>query len=314
MTLRISAAQLELFCCPGCLHRDGGGFSSLEPREGGLGCSRCRRFFPVAAGIPDLRPEGADPAALRFYDQGYVEETYGREDQSEHVGPLRHWLASAPVDGLVLELGTGLGALQDSHPAYVGTDLSMEVLSRRIRRPAFASDAEALPLRDGVVDALFTVAVLEHIPHPERALAEIARVLAPGGIAYLAPAWNCRPWASEGLHVRPWKDLTVTQRLRKTTIPLRDTLAWRGALAIPRRVVREVAFRASGEPTALRYRRLEANYEVFWAADSDATASLDPHEVGLYFRSRDFTVIAPGGLAGGLFHRAQPLVIRRPRP
>ena len=289
------------------------------PGDDAWTCSECGEVFPAARGVPDLRPDAADREASSvdrlardFYERVYAEESYGREDQSEHVAPLKHLLSEIPEDGMVLELGTGLGALQSVHPAYVGTDLSVEALVRHIRRPAFAADGRCLPLKTASVDAVFTVAVLEHVPEPERALAEIARILRPGGRAYLAPAWNCRPWAAEGLHVRPYRDLTLSQRVRKATIPLRDSLAWRGAFAIPKRVARRLSWRLARRPTEFRYKPLDANFEIFWASDSDAVAQLDPHETSLYFESRGWAIESPATGWRGVFHRAQPLVIRRP--
>ena len=41
---------------------------------------------------------------------------------------------------------------------------------------------KTLPLKDGSVDALICIHVMEHLPRPEFTASEIARVLAPGGI------------------------------------------------------------------------------------------------------------------------------------
>jgi SAM-dependent methyltransferase len=61
--------------------------------------------------------------------------------------------------------------------------------------PATASgsvrgDATAMPFPDGAFDRVIAAEVLEHIPADARALAEIARVLRPGGLlAVTVPAW-----------------------------------------------------------------------------------------------------------------------------
>jgi arsenite methyltransferase len=50
------------------------------------------------------------------------------------------------------------------------------------------ADAQQLPLRDETVDAVTSVAMLQLIPNPGVALAEMARVLRPGGrIAVMVP-------------------------------------------------------------------------------------------------------------------------------
>lgn len=63
--------------------------------------------------------------------------------------------------------------------------------------PAFTStalvDADALPLPDGCIDRLLVVHLLEVSEHPRDVLAEIWRVLAPGG-RMIAVAPNRRGW------------------------------------------------------------------------------------------------------------------------
>ena len=50
------------------------------------------------------------------------------------------------------------------------------------------ADAQQLPLRDETVDVVVSTAVLQLIPHPAAALAEMARVLRPGGkLAVMVP-------------------------------------------------------------------------------------------------------------------------------
>jgi len=45
-------------------------------------------------------------------------------------------------------------------------------------------DVSRLPLEDDSVDVLLNVSVLEHVPEPERVIAEARRVLKPGGLIY----------------------------------------------------------------------------------------------------------------------------------
>ncbi|MFG3440690.1 methyltransferase domain-containing protein [Nonomuraea sp. NPDC047897] len=52
-------------------------------------------------------------------------------------------------------------------------------------------DAHALPLADGIADRARTDRVLQHVDDPARALAEVRRMLRPGGHAVLAePDWD----------------------------------------------------------------------------------------------------------------------------
>jgi len=47
------------------------------------------------------------------------------------------------------------------------------------------ADAMQLPLADATVDSVVLQAVLEHVPEPERVIAEATRVLKPGGFIYV---------------------------------------------------------------------------------------------------------------------------------
>ncbi|HEX8008810.1 MAG TPA: methyltransferase domain-containing protein [Trebonia sp.] len=55
---------------------------------------------------------------------------------------------------------------------------------------AVSADATNLPFPDGAFDRVIAAEILEHVPEDSRAMAEIARVLRPGGIAAVTvPAW-----------------------------------------------------------------------------------------------------------------------------
>lgn len=69
-----------------------------------------------------------------------------------------------------------------------GSETMLWHLRRRARRRGLEarvegkrSDVTALPVGDGVADLALTVAVLHELPSPEKAVAELFRVLRPGG-------------------------------------------------------------------------------------------------------------------------------------
>jgi SAM-dependent methyltransferase len=81
----------------------------------------------------------------------------------------------------------------------VGIDASAPMLDVAVRDTAsdnvayIRGDASALPFRDGSVDAVCCFAALYLIEEPMRALAEIVRVLAPGGRVALLTSCNRGP-------------------------------------------------------------------------------------------------------------------------
>ncbi|GAB3448649.1 class I SAM-dependent methyltransferase [Actinophytocola sediminis] len=114
-------------------------------------------------------------------------------------------LAHVHRDGLawqvVLDIGCGRGgstqalATQLQPDLLVGVDASAAMLAAARRRMAGASDRPAvgwtrgdfheLPFKTGVCALAVAAFCLYHSPHPERAIAEIARCLEPNGLAVL---------------------------------------------------------------------------------------------------------------------------------
>ena len=97
-------------------------------------------------------------------------------------------LASRP-DARVLEAGCGARA-HLTYPAsarVAGIDISPVQLRRHEGRARLAQgDVTALPVATGAMDLVVCWDVLEHLPEPQAALSELARVLRPGGVAVLA--------------------------------------------------------------------------------------------------------------------------------
>jgi ArsR family transcriptional regulator len=109
----------------------------------------------------------------------------------EDVG-LRGLAGLLPSDAVVGDLGCGTGAVVSALAPWVarviGVDASEEMLAAARARLGGASNVElhrasleALPLPNASLDLAVMVLVLHHLPSPVAALAEAARVLAPGG-------------------------------------------------------------------------------------------------------------------------------------
>ena len=209
-----------------------------------------------------------------------------------------------------LEIGCGRGLLQDVVEDYTGIDLSATVRSY-LRKPFYSCRAESLPFDDASFDALWTITVLEHVLNPEAALREIRRVLRPGGLAFLKPAWNCRWWNCEGIPVRPYSDLPLHRRWVKLTLGIRETLAVRMLRAAPARLTAAVRMQLANRPRPLRYRRLSANYETYWMADSDACSGLDAMEMIRWFTDRGDSAVSHPTLLSALLSRSEAVIIRR---
>ena len=113
-----------------------------------------------------------------------------------------------------LDVGSGAGQLAKHLLKYAdpGTqitcfDLSPEMLRRARQRiksnwPRFvAGDLSQMPFVDASFDCITCGYVLEHLPNPQTGLAELARLLRPGGRIFLlttednfSGAWTSRLW------------------------------------------------------------------------------------------------------------------------
>ncbi len=238
----------------------------------------------------------------------------GRDEMPEQRAITSQWLIHcAEQAGPVLELGCGRGALAEVHPEYVGLDFSKSGLKKfRSSKRRVNGDMQRLPIRTASIRCVFSWAAIEHVPNPELVLEEVCRILRPGGLAILAPAWNCRSWAAEGLPVRSYQDLTWIQRAQKATIPIRDHIIWRAAWAVPRRLFRELG-RLRGHPTPFKYHRLRPNLTEYVYTDCDAFTSMDPHSSILFFETRGWDVLSHPTALARLFARHEPVVVRKPK-
>ena len=186
-------------------------------------------------------------------------------------------------DGAMLDIGSGRGYLQDVVENYTGLDISSSV-GRFYHKRFVLGSATAMPIADNSFDGGWSIWVLEHVPNPEQALAEMRRVMKNNAVFFWYPAWNCRPWFAQGYQVRPYSDFPWKGKLVKASIPLRDSEAFLGVERVSIRSLRRAA--SWFGPTRLHYRLLEPNYKVYWQGDSDALNDIDRYEAMLWFRSR----------------------------
>ena len=110
------------------------------------------------------------------------------------------WL-NIPTGGVALDVGSGPGNVTASlaraagrDGLALGVDISEPMLARAVDAQAgpnvgfLRADAQQLPFRDATFDAVTSLAVLQLIPNPSATVAEIARVLKPGGrVAIMVP-------------------------------------------------------------------------------------------------------------------------------
>ncbi|MFD3453099.1 class I SAM-dependent methyltransferase [Streptomyces sp. NPDC058691] len=177
----------------------------------------------------------SDPAHVREF---FAARAAGWDTRFPDDGPA--YEAAVAQLGLrpgqaVLDAGCGTGrALPFLRRAVgpsgtvVGADLTPEMLTAAVRAGRAAdgvlvlADCACLPLRDGVVDAVFAAGLIGHLPDPVACLRELARVTRPGGLlALFHPLGRAALAARQGRRLTP-DDLRAEPNLR----PLLEGAGW----------------------------------------------------------------------------------------
>jgi ArsR family transcriptional regulator len=151
----------------------------------------------TSAAAQDQRRLQAAVAERRTKSQEFFSSSAGQWDRlrDELFGDRFHlaaFAALAGADWVVGDLGCGTGqvtaALAPFVARVVGVDASAAMLeAARERLHGFDNvdlrrgDLEALPIDAAMLDAATLMLVLHHVPEPQQALDEMARVVKPGG-------------------------------------------------------------------------------------------------------------------------------------
>lgn len=139
----------------------------------------------------ELEVEAAYDLAAPFYDDWHWQALW-RASELPFIRCSLQDLTAAPRRLLDVGCGTGwyLERLQGLCDDVAGVDVSagMLVLARgRLPQAVLRqADAASLPFDDARFDAVLSTRVLAHLAEPRLAFAEMARVLAPRGVAILS--------------------------------------------------------------------------------------------------------------------------------
>lgn len=168
---------------------------------------RCRR-----CGLRYLNPRPSPAQLAQFYP-----EDYAPHRRSGLSAAARRWLLRRELRALwpllapprrVLELGCGSGDLLQllrelGNPSVLGIEPSAAAAAHARQRwglDVLTGTLEDVRLPSGCFDAALAQHVLEHLPSPSATLAELARILRPGGVLILwlpnAGSWAAQVWGT----------------------------------------------------------------------------------------------------------------------
>jgi SAM-dependent methyltransferase len=174
-------------------------------------------------------------AAVTTHEWGTAPEFIGPRHQLRE-GLLLDLFLSAGPGPEVLDAGAGQGSLSaklaelgfevtssDASPAAVA------VLRERVRGPVFEANVTSLPLADETFDGAVLGEVLEHVEDDRSALAEIARVLRPGGVLALSVPANPKLFGPSDVwagHVRRYTRPALIDACRSAGFTVERCVGW----------------------------------------------------------------------------------------
>jgi SAM-dependent methyltransferase len=207
--------MMTYLACPQCR-------AALTRADGSLRCSACARQYPLSDDVPQLGGaesvlDAAGNARREYWDRGWQARDSGDHAYLHELRSPEQWRAfigrqmeaaprqfypeagaEAVRDRVMLEIGCGGGISSASFgylgARYIGIDHSAYAARhslahlRGIGAEGFTAqgNAEALPLRDGCIEFVYSNGVLHHTPKFANAMDEVYRVLRPGGRAVIA--------------------------------------------------------------------------------------------------------------------------------
>lgn len=215
---------------------------------------------------------------------------------NEMIDAITFLQSNLPKDAVVIEIGGSKHQRRSGFPYtifdnYFPLDISllnMIEYSEKYDKIGFACDAQTLPFKNSVIDAIFTHTFLEHPLNPDMVVKEIHRVLKDGGIIIHSDAWHCRWWKRFGIYgVKKWRDLTIKERGIYLICYFTEAKIIRFPLICIKRFFKTL-FLSKKHPKDLIFRKLKPNYELKLYCDEDAAASIDPIDLIRFYESRGY--------------------------
>jgi SAM-dependent methyltransferase len=188
-------------------------------------CRECRSVY--ASAVPDTAVE--DYAG--YYHEGnlVVPEIVHRR-----LGEVVRSFDSYRLSNRWLDVGCGAGALLEAAAGEgwdaEGTEVASAAVARLAARglTVYEGELDALPLRAGDYDVVSLVEVLEHVADPTALMATAARLLRPGGVAYITTP-HARGLSGRALGLR-WTLVSPPEHLQLFSRPGLRALALRAGL------------------------------------------------------------------------------------
>jgi ubiquinone/menaquinone biosynthesis C-methylase UbiE len=181
---------IDTFRCP----KDSG---QLKQIDNIFICEGCATKFDIINGIPRFVPMDNYSASFGFEWQKFtktqLDSSSSINQSKDRITGGMGWCAEDVKDKLVLDVGCGSGRFSEVISQWGGNIVSLDysvavdeakknLNDRGLQGEFVQGDALNLPFLEDVFDAVFSIGVLQHTKDPLLGLAEMCRVLKPGGL------------------------------------------------------------------------------------------------------------------------------------
>lgn len=300
-----------------CLQRTNGAVcrGSLDFAVDRAVCRACGREYPVHRGVPVLRQE-IDADALEWYDEMYCGRSRLKDIATVYLRSYRDRVteltAVYQLTGPSLDIGCGTGLFADTVSGYVGLEYSPAALFAEgfEGHARIVGDARDLPFDDGSFELVISFNAIEHIDDVDKVYCEMHRVLRPGGMIIIKPAWHCKKYTTERIPIRPYHQLNLRQKMVKFLLPVIRSKPYKLLTWIPSRTWRRLTAR---HENSLKWTRFTPYFGPDWIEDADACSGIDIHETILFFETRGYTSQSHTNLFGKLTAGHDLLVMTKGR-
>jgi SAM-dependent methyltransferase len=193
--------KVELIrACPSCR-------VPLKKAQDGLKCEQCETSFTVVSETSVMLNKSH--SLLSYYESGEYqpqqfnkrklptpEERLWSNSSKRCIRKLLQDINPDDPNKVVLNLGAGIEKIFISAFSKYKTVIRLGLPTRG--KVEIIGDAEELPVTSDSVDAYLSSSVLEHVKNPDKAVAEMFRVVKKGGVVYaeipFMRAYHMAPW------------------------------------------------------------------------------------------------------------------------
>ena len=186
----------------------------------------------------------------RFYteskDDIYLSQSAQRTLTGKAV--LSHIKPFIPENGRILDIGCSYGlflqSARDSGLQVFGVELSKDACrhcTQSLGLNVYCGELEHATFHENFFDAIVAIEVIEHVDNPDNFIADIQRILKPGGILYLVTPntqslsgklLGYRWWSYRRMHLYYFSKNSLSKFLRKKNFSIMHTAPYKKTFTI----------------------------------------------------------------------------------